>query len=133
MKNYCKALLVSIYLVVMVFKNYELHPYQEIYFNHFVGENISDKFEIDYWGLSSMEGYGRILELKKEGEIKIFTNDETGSTVTLNMFLPDEKKRISFTNILEEADYCLIIHRQNFSISRNGSDLSGCYKTIRIE
>ena len=60
--------LIIFYLFFIVYKMYNYHPYQNIYFNTIFAntiKNIHEKFEVDYWGLSGKKALNEILVLEK--------------------------------------------------------------------
>ena len=73
--NFKKYFLILFFLIISssLFQIYKLHPFQSFYFNSFVTkENIHQKFEVDYWGLSGKNFFEKLIELNKNDEqIKI--------------------------------------------------------------
>ena len=100
--------IVALFLLFVVYKMIIYHPYQNIYFNSFLNkQNIHQKFEVDYWGLSGK----RFLE-----EILILENDKNTIRVAVASFLPlerslklldqkDRKKIIIVGQDFQSADY----------------------------
>ncbi len=73
--NLKKYFLILFFLIISssLFQIYKLHPFQSFYFNSFVTkENIHQKFEVDYWGLSGKNFFEKLIQLNKNDEqIKI--------------------------------------------------------------
>lgn len=73
--NLKKYFLILFFLIISssLFQIYKLHPFQSFYFNSFVTkENIHQKFEVDYWGLSGKNFFEKLIQLNKNNEqIKI--------------------------------------------------------------
>ncbi len=59
-------ILLSFFLLEIVFKLYEYHPYQSTYFNNFVSKKMKKKFEIDTQSLSRVEAIKEILKDSKD-------------------------------------------------------------------
>ncbi len=97
--------LIFFQLINLAYVNIQLHPYQEIYFNNLVDDDIEENFEIDYWGLHYKEAFETILKLEKNEIIKIYPDQYVSAVVNVNMLLPEQKTRIFLTRKKEEADF----------------------------
>jgi hypothetical protein len=71
------------------------HPYQNVYFNFFVGnmENARRNFDLDYWGLSFREGLEYIARTDSAATIPIAFL--SGSPDTIFILPPDQERRFS--------------------------------------
>lgn len=85
------------------------HPYQNVYFNSLAGNNmneIKNKFEMDYWGLSYRKGLEYILDKDKRMLITLNVANYPGEINRL-ILTSDQRDRISYTNKIDDADYFL--------------------------
>ena len=66
-KNKKKILFIAIsfYLAFITYKMITYHPYQNLYFNNLFKNQVNEKFEVDYWGLSGREFLENLLVLEK--------------------------------------------------------------------
>ena len=55
-------ILLSFFLLEIIYKLYEYHPYQSAYFNNFVSKKMKKKFEVDTQSLSRVEAIKVILK-----------------------------------------------------------------------
>tara|TARA_B110000305_G_C19462967_1_gene655823 strand:- start:2557 stop:4164 length:1608 start_codon:yes stop_codon:yes gene_type:complete len=85
------------------------HPYQYVYFNKLINkDNIQNKFDLDYWGLSYKKNFEYILENDQRDKIKIFNLSQ--NKLFYHLFSVEEKLRQRFIVIknikdIEDADY----------------------------
>lgn len=92
------------------------HPYQNVYFNRLVGENLKyarDNFDLDYWGLSYRRALEYIIENDRDENIKVFDAMFFGPMLNSIKILPaPDRQRISPVWTPGEAKYLLTICRQ---------------------
>ena len=85
----------------------QLHPFQNVYFNYLAGtdyQKIKQNFEMDYWGLSSRKALEEILKVDFSEIINVKSDHLPG--VLNQQILPfEQRKRLYFTDDLEDADY----------------------------
>ena len=89
---------------------YVLHPYEHIYFNKIIGNNLREikyKYELDYWGLSYVEGIKYILNNTEKENVNLFA--ETGYPIEMALRYVDSKslKKINVVDDTLKADYLL--------------------------
>lgn len=101
------------------------HPYQNVYFNGLLGDMkaVSEKFDLDYWGLSYRQAYEYILEHDARALIKVSVGNWPG---VANSYLlrRQDKKRIRLVFDPRQADYMIDNHRY----SRNKNDVLALFK-----
>jgi hypothetical protein len=95
------------------------HPYEFIYFNSLVGtdmQSIKQQFDLDYWGLSYVQGLRYVAATDSRPNIRIAVN-----AYRLNLFkdmLPkSDNDRLDLTAAPENADYFITNyanHPQNY-------------------
>lgn len=74
------------------------NPYQNIYFNFF-SKKYAYNFELDYFGLSSVELLKYILKNEKKDSIIIAGLDFTRPDISLNLLTNYEKERFSYVKL----------------------------------
>lgn len=87
------------------------HPLQGVFFNAFAGTNLKQRFELDYWALSSKDIQEFILSNDDRPYLKVFANGQfsiEGSKLILNK---DRGNRIIPTNLIMDADYAITNYR----------------------
>jgi len=92
-----------------------LHPYEHVYFNRFAGSSLKEikqNYEVDYWGLSFIEGLKYIVHHDPSKHIQISYID---ATVLFNAYLlsDEEQSRLSFTKETQGSDYFLSDYRNH--------------------
>ena len=100
-------IIVSLCLVLIVYKMIVYHPYQNIYFNNFFNKNAHEKFEVDYWGLTGKKFLEYILFLEKNKKlIKIGTASFLPLERTTKLLSEKDRKKISIVGQnFQDADY----------------------------
>ena len=105
--------LISVFIILTVKKIIYLHPYEQVYFNHFVSkkdENRRKSFEMDYWGLSYREGIAYVLNHDNSKKISICFANAAGEN-NLLCFSDEEQARIVIKEKPEMADYFITNYR----------------------
>ncbi len=98
-------------LVTMI----KLHPYQNVYFNPLAGPDmqaVKARFELDYWGLSYRKGLEYILEHDPSPTISVVVANYPGF-LNSRILPPDQRKRLRYTDRLEDSDYFLGNYREH--------------------
>ena len=119
-----------------------LHPYENLYFNIFAGQNmkiIRQNFETDYWGLSYRRGLEYILSHDSRKKIYILAENDPARTNSL--LLPDnERKRLYFYDGIQnigKVDYYMtdyfnsrnvLPYKQFYSVTIDGAKIMTVYK-----
>src|SRR5690606_15580014 len=74
------------------------HPFQHVYFNQLVKKqehnNIRKKFEMDYWGVSYLQGIQEVLKRDSSNEIKMNFANMSGIFNVVYMLPGEDKARI---------------------------------------
>tara|TARA_Y100000591_G_C21432551_1_gene497600 strand:+ start:92 stop:484 length:393 start_codon:yes stop_codon:yes gene_type:complete len=86
------------------------HPYQYVYFNNLVPKNnLSQKFDLDYWGLSYKQTFEKILKIEKDNNEIIKIHNLSHNKLFYPLFSIDEKNRNKFIVVknLDNADYLI--------------------------
>jgi hypothetical protein len=96
------------------------HPYQNVYFNVFAGQDVRFRFELDYWGLSNREALGYILTREEEGVVDIRALSFTPLHYSVMMLRPEERARV---NLIRESAGPHYLVNNYFGWKRHG-DLS---------
>lgn len=103
------VLILAIESGIFMLKN---HPNEQVYFNAFIEKNeeLKNRMELDYWGLSYRGALEYILENDSRENITIAY--ETGVCEKNALMLNDnQKKRLSFTSETDSADYFVTNYR----------------------
>jgi len=103
----------SLFIFLSALKIYKLHPYEQVYFNHFVSkknENRRKSFEMDYWGLSYYEGINYVVHNDSSKVITICFANAAGIN-NLLLLPPRERARIHITKHPRQADYFITNYR----------------------
>lgn len=85
---------------------YRIHPFQNIYFNALAGNNIEERFESDYWGISFRKNLEYVTHSDSRDSILICVENITPAKVN-SLALPEhDKNRIFFVeDDASKADY----------------------------
>lgn len=113
-RKFQKIILYSLTLFSLGFYAYWIkanHPFQFTFFNHFAGNEIRYKFDIDYWGVGNRRALEHLLNKDPGQNIKIYCASNTMLDYSF-MLLPESiRYRISQTNNINEADYIFTNYR----------------------
>jgi hypothetical protein len=131
---------IIVFILLTILKIYKLHPYEQVYFNHFVSkknENRRQSFEMDYWGLSYREALEYIIKNDNSPQIKICFANAAGPQNILYLSV-DNQQRIIAVDKIKDANYFISNYRyhpddypyQNeiYSISRDKNKLLSIFK-----
>tara|TARA_B100001057_G_scaffold492480_1_gene584962 strand:- start:4770 stop:6434 length:1665 start_codon:yes stop_codon:yes gene_type:complete len=67
------AVLIFLFILHSSYNLVRFHPYQNIYFNSIIKNNVSKFFEVDYWGLANHEAIEFIISDGKKNNLKTIT------------------------------------------------------------
>lgn len=106
----CFTLILALHFAFIMNKMVRMHPFQQVYFNALVDkENMEQKFELDYWGLSYRQALEFLLKTDKSPVIRFQANNFPGR---LNKeMIPDQEKPRLQVVPLEQATYFLTEYR----------------------
>ena len=86
---------------------WRVHPLQNLYFNKISTFNKSALFEMDYWGLTNLQGLNYILEHDRSSSIRIAPLGLTSLNQSIQLLPPENRLRIQVTNELNDANYII--------------------------
>lgn len=114
------------------------HPYQNVYFNRIAGsgEEVGQRFEMDYWGISYRDGLEYILRSDPRDRISVLAANLPGEWNSLILSEAD-RRRIHYVYDAREADYFITNYRWHredypfeppvYGISAGGTRILGVY------
>jgi len=85
------------------------HPHQCVYANVLAGRNMKRakyQLALDYWGLSYRKALEYVLKNDKSKIIKVCVVNRPGLN-NINIFPPDDRKRLKYVRNMDKADYFL--------------------------
>lgn len=104
------AAVIVLCLISTSYQMIRYHPFQHVYFNILAGDNVDQKFELDYWGLSFRQGLEYIIKNDKRPAIGLSTN-AIRPMINNSIFLEKQDiGRLRHTDI-HQADYFLTNYR----------------------
>ena len=106
------------------------HPHENVFFNWLAGKDmdeIKQRFELDYWGLSCRKGLEYILANDPAEEIRILVATPPGVKNAV-LIPPEDRKRFVFVENQNEADYYMSDYRWH----RGEYDLENEFYSIKI-
>lgn len=130
---------IAIYCIYMIAVMFNLHPYQNLYFNFIAGKSlgeIKNKFELDYWCVSYKEGIEHILKTDTSSCIIVYCTEPSRGTDNAKLLPESERARLSFTESPELADYFITGFRYkrgpfkgkpDFNVIRDGGVVLSVY------
>jgi hypothetical protein len=134
---------IIVFILLTVLKTYKLHPYEQVYFNHFVNkyDNTRRKsFNMDYWGLSFREALEYIVNNDASEEIKICFSNAAGPQNIYYLSIENQTRIIVVDNP-EKADYFISNYRYHpadyeyknevFTIERDKNKVLSIFKIDR--
>jgi hypothetical protein len=106
-KKYIINYLLTAYLTFLIYILYTMHPMQMVYFNFLAKNNVSINYQVDYWGLSSIQAIRKILNYENnKSKIRIANASYVSLWRSLVLLDKDDKNRIEFVGQdYKNADY----------------------------
>ena len=106
-KKYIINYLLTAYLTFLIYILYTMHPMQMVYFNFLAKNNVSINYQVDYWGLSSIQAIRKILNYEKnKSKVRIANASYVSLWRSLVLLDKDDKNRIEFVGQdYKNADY----------------------------
>jgi len=106
-KKYIINYLLTAYLTFLMYILYTMHPMQMVYFNFLAKNNVSINYQVDYWGLSSIQAIRKILNYENnKSKIRIANASYVSLWRSLVLLDKDDKNRIEFVGQdYKNADY----------------------------
>jgi len=96
-----------IYISSWMVKN---HPFQFVYFNILAGNNVSNYFELDYWGTSNKSSLEYITKINNSDEINIYISSVSPYYFSSLFLNKNDRKRIKFTSDINNANFLVTNH-----------------------
>jgi hypothetical protein len=90
---------------------FQTHPIQNVYFNALAGNNLKEKFELDYWGLGNLSAINFILENDTSQNITLASDSYTPIINSIAMLSESERKRIKLVGRDSKPKYILNNYR----------------------
>lgn len=91
------------------------HPFEHLYFNRFAGKDmqqVKQRFELDYWGLSYRKTLEYIVRTDSSPRIRVFPLTYPGR-LNVAMLPPRERARIDLVFSPADADYVTTTYRSH--------------------
>ena len=106
-KKYIINYLLTAYLTFLIYILYTMHPMQMVYFNFLAKNNVSINYQVDYWGLSSIQAIRKILNYENnKSKVRIANASYVSLWRSLVLLDKDDKNRIEFVGQdYKNADY----------------------------
>tara|TARA_B110000438_G_C15784550_1_gene637791 strand:+ start:286 stop:1911 length:1626 start_codon:yes stop_codon:yes gene_type:complete len=105
-------ILFFLFLTPTIFWMIKNHPYQNIYFNKFVGKDFNKYFDMDYWGLSNVNALKEIA-IKEKEIVNVYAVGTTDLIISRSFLEKKYRSKINITNNINEANY-IINHYRNW-------------------
>lgn len=106
-KKYIINYLLTAYLTFLIYILYTMHPMQMVYFNFLAKNDVSINYQVDYWGLSSIQAIRKILNYENnKSKVRIANASYVSLWRSLVLLDKDDKNRIEFVGQdYKNADY----------------------------
>lgn len=99
------------------------YPQEHSYYNLLAGENVGERFELDYWDMSVNQAFDAILSDKADGETIVVGAPDLTTWWGLEenwKFLPAAKRdRLILAEYWEEAEYVIVNNTYSFMYSQD--------------
>lgn len=92
--------------VIMV----RLHPHQQVYFNLLAGDEIERRYEGDYWGVSTYQGWQYIIRDSDADTLKVGV-DSDAAWLNTSLLSDQDRDRVSLSMSSEGMDYFITVYR----------------------
>jgi hypothetical protein len=107
--------LVGFIILGLIATSYQMirsHPFQNVYFNLFAGNNIRQKFDLDYWGLSYRKALQDIVNEDKRAVINLAANSTVPLLNNALLLKEEDVRRLKLTDV-QHADYFLTAYESH--------------------
>ena len=98
------------FLFIILFWNYQNHPYQYVYYNNLITNKNIKNYELDYWGVSNLDILKKILEISKNKENKIFIQSFSPYQFSLNLIDKKFHEKFVFVDNIDDAQFIITNH-----------------------
>jgi hypothetical protein len=110
--TYSLPVILSISCILSIFSMVRNHPFQMVYFNDLVKKHAVKHYEMEYWGLSYIYGYNKILEIEKGNKnITMYHGTYSPLSRSFDLMEPEERERFVFTSF-DKAQYFMTNYRE---------------------
>lgn len=109
------------------------HPFQFAYFNKLAGDDIRNKFEIDYYGTSNRSSLDFIVKKDFSNNINVFVASESPYYRSVLMLDKFDRNRIKFVKNINESNYIVTNHfYQNKNPIKVEKELNNKFKLFKV-
>ncbi|MFZ5425092.1 MAG: ArnT family glycosyltransferase [Patescibacteria group bacterium] len=115
--KYFLAVILVTQIIYTVIQMSKLHPHENVYFSETVHnkQNLSTRFELDYWGLSYKQAFEYLIEHENK-EIHIYVENKPGLN-NVEIMPKEYRDKIKIEKQYENAEYYLTNYRKKEDIS----------------
>jgi hypothetical protein len=89
----------------------ENRPLQNVYFNQFAGQNIRERWEMDYWGLANRKTLDFLTKHDSSSKITIYLASATPLFRSLDLLEKSQANRIEIVSDVNRAKYVFTNYR----------------------
>lgn len=122
--NFCKSKLLKRLFISLVSLNLiwigvwmvQAHPLQNVFFNSLVPAGWKSQFEVDYWGLSTKQGFEYIAKIDERDLIEILPGGLMNLDLASKILNPKDAMRFKLASDTDSFDYLITSFRTNPSI-----------------
>jgi hypothetical protein len=111
------AAIVGLNLIQTVYAMINIHPFENVYFNRLAGKDmqeIKNRFELDYWGLSYRQALEYILKTDSDKIIPVSAGLNNWPLIRNNLNILPPKDRKRFKEVpLQDAKYFITNYLQH--------------------
>jgi hypothetical protein len=97
----------SVYFAHWIYQN---HPHQNVYFNFIPGDDLTSKYELDYWGVGNMQALKKILSVD-DGEVTISPVSLMSLHNALLKLSAEDRSRIKIIHPNDSPKYLITNYR----------------------
>ena len=86
------------------------HPFQYVYYNSLVKNNIKKNFELDYWGVSNLHTLNYLIDNYNRDKYFVFAYSNSPYHYSKNMIDLEKRNKIKFVDEIKDAEFILSNH-----------------------
>ena len=86
------------------------HPFQYVYYNSLVKNNIKKNFELDYWGVSNLHTLNHLIDNYNRDEYFVFAYSNSPYHYSKYMIDSEKRSKIEFVDEIKDAEFILSNH-----------------------
>ena len=113
-QNYINIKIILFFVIISILTSLfwiiNNHPFQYVYYNSLVKNNIKKNFELYYWGVSNLHTLNHLIDNYNRDEYFVFAYSNSPYHYSKNMIDLEKRNKIKFVDEIKDAEFILSNH-----------------------